>query len=198
MTEDQIKHMVDRFLGWKLPDNFSPDAGISFKADYNEHTAYPAKHVPSGTNLFDATQADAMVRYMIEGMPALSAPRVEPVADETRRQWIIALIRSEFDPKPAHYKPGDEWDDGAEAIADAILAAAPSQPDTERDDHCGYCSGPIARICEFHGCQLKSTSPPSSQLDTDPATVEGLKPTERWEVGKNGWDADCEATREDI
>ena len=70
MTEDQIKYMVDRFLGWKLPENFNPDAGISFKATFNEHTAYQGKHRPSGTNVFDATQADAMVRYMIEGMPA--------------------------------------------------------------------------------------------------------------------------------
>lgn len=31
MTKDQIKHMVDRFLGWKLPESFSPDAGISFE-----------------------------------------------------------------------------------------------------------------------------------------------------------------------
>lgn len=69
MNEDQIKHMVNRFLSWKLPANFSPDAGISFKADYNEHTAHPAKHEPTGTNLFDATQATEMVRYMIEGMP---------------------------------------------------------------------------------------------------------------------------------
>lgn len=69
MTEAQIKHMVDRFLAWKLPKNFSPDAGISFKADYNEGTAYPMKHEPVGTNLFDATQADAMVRYMLEDMP---------------------------------------------------------------------------------------------------------------------------------
>ncbi len=28
MTEDQIKHMTDRFLGWKLPETFSPDGGI--------------------------------------------------------------------------------------------------------------------------------------------------------------------------
>jgi hypothetical protein len=68
MTEEQIKYMVDRFLGWKLPENFCPDAGISFKATFNEHTAHPMKHEPSGTNLFDATQADAMVRYMLEGM----------------------------------------------------------------------------------------------------------------------------------
>ncbi|MBP1293996.1 hypothetical protein AB7M49_001071 [Bradyrhizobium elkanii] len=32
----------------------------------NEHTA---KHEPSGTNLFDAQQATAMLRHMIEGMP---------------------------------------------------------------------------------------------------------------------------------
>ena len=69
MTEEQIKHLVDRFLGWKLPENFNPDGGISFKKTFNEHTAYPMKHEPSGTNLLNATQADTMVRYMIEGMP---------------------------------------------------------------------------------------------------------------------------------
>ena len=68
MTEAHIKHMVNRFLSWKLPDNFNPDAGISFKAIFNEHTAHPMKHEPSGTNLFDATQADAMMRHMIEGL----------------------------------------------------------------------------------------------------------------------------------
>ncbi|RTL52879.1 MAG: hypothetical protein EKK40_06940 [Bradyrhizobiaceae bacterium] len=71
MTEDQIKHMVNRFLGWKLPrDTFNPDCGISFdKEPYNAHTAHPALYEPSGTNLFDATQADAMVRYMLDGLP---------------------------------------------------------------------------------------------------------------------------------
>lgn len=69
MTEAQIKHMVDRFLGWKLPESFNPDGGISFKKTFNEHTAHPMKHEPSGTNLLDANQAEAMVRYMIDGMP---------------------------------------------------------------------------------------------------------------------------------
>lgn len=69
MTDEQIKHMVDRFLQWKLPENFLPDAGISFKAEFNEHTAHPMKHEPMGTNLFDATQADAMVRHMVDGLP---------------------------------------------------------------------------------------------------------------------------------
>lgn len=68
MTDEQIKHMVDRFLCWKLPANFNPDAGISFKATFNEHTDHPMRHEPTGTNLFDAVQADAMVRYMLEGL----------------------------------------------------------------------------------------------------------------------------------
>lgn len=70
MTDDQIKHMVNRFLGWKLPADFNPDAGISFKAEYNEHSAHPMRHEPIGTNLFTAIQADAMVRHMLDGMPA--------------------------------------------------------------------------------------------------------------------------------
>jgi NTP pyrophosphatase (non-canonical NTP hydrolase) len=71
MTEDQIKHMADRFLGWKLPENFSPDCGISFKRTHSEQSQWgPQKYEPTGTNLFDATQADAMIRYMIDGLPA--------------------------------------------------------------------------------------------------------------------------------
>lgn len=69
MTDEQINHMVGRFLGWRLPENFTPDAGISFRSDYNEHTAHPMKHAPTGTNLFDATQAEAMIRYIADGMP---------------------------------------------------------------------------------------------------------------------------------
>jgi len=64
-TEEQINSMVDRFLGWKLPANFAPDAGISFKAEYNEHTPWPARHEPTGTNLFDKEQARQMVEYML-------------------------------------------------------------------------------------------------------------------------------------
>lgn len=69
MTNEQIKYMADRFLSWKLPNNFRPDAGISFKAEFNEHTARPMRHEPTGTNLFDAEQAEAMVRHMAEGLP---------------------------------------------------------------------------------------------------------------------------------
>ena len=72
MTDDQIKRMVNRFLNWRLPENFSPDAGISFKAEFNEewnakHGRPPDRHQPTGTNLFTATQAEAMIRHMLGG-----------------------------------------------------------------------------------------------------------------------------------
>lgn len=69
MTDDQIKHMVDRFLNWRLPENFNPDGGISFERFGNEGTPHQYRREPSGTNLIDAAQADAMVRHLIEGLP---------------------------------------------------------------------------------------------------------------------------------
>lgn len=67
MNDEQIKAMVLRFLQWRLPADFAPDGGISFKATFNEHTAHPMRHEPVGTNLFNAVQAEAMVRHMLEG-----------------------------------------------------------------------------------------------------------------------------------
>jgi hypothetical protein len=72
MTETQIKYMVERFLGWRLPENFNPDGGISFKKDFNENTPWPMKREPTGTNLFDATQAEEMIRYIVQGIPVVT------------------------------------------------------------------------------------------------------------------------------
>jgi hypothetical protein len=74
MTDEQIKHMVNRFLSWRLPEHFNPDAGISFKPEFNaEYNAQrglpPQRHEPTGTNLFGYDQAEAMVRHMIDGLP---------------------------------------------------------------------------------------------------------------------------------
>jgi hypothetical protein len=73
LSDQHIKRMVDRFLGWRLPENFRPDGGISFKPTFNDHLPQPMKHEPSGTNLFDATQAEAMVRHMVEGITTETA-----------------------------------------------------------------------------------------------------------------------------
>lgn len=59
-----IDRMVDRFLGWRLPANFGPDAGISFTPYHPQQT--PDSPIwPSGTNLFTADQARAMFEYVL-------------------------------------------------------------------------------------------------------------------------------------
>ncbi len=68
MDEDQIKHMVNRFLSWKLPEDFSPDGGISFEKIAGASGPHPFKREPVGTNLLTYDQADTMVRHMI-GVP---------------------------------------------------------------------------------------------------------------------------------
>ena len=70
MNEKDIDKMVDRFLTWKLPEHVIHDAGITFEPEYNvEHMAkqgkLPCRHEPTGTNLFDADQARAMIKHII-------------------------------------------------------------------------------------------------------------------------------------
>lgn len=70
MTEAQIKHMVERFLTWPLPPDFGPDNGISFERIAGANGPHPFVRTPVGTNLLTYTQAEAMVRHMLDGMPA--------------------------------------------------------------------------------------------------------------------------------
>jgi hypothetical protein len=66
IDDDKIKEMTNRFLCWKLPEDFSPDCGISFDADAAKKiNPVNGKYEPVGTNLFTATQAEAMVRFML-------------------------------------------------------------------------------------------------------------------------------------
>lgn len=68
MTDEQIKQMVNRFLCWKLPHDFSPDCGIVFDPVANIGTAHEYRREPTGTNLLTATQAEAMVHHMLGGL----------------------------------------------------------------------------------------------------------------------------------
>ena len=88
MNADQIKYMVDRFLMWPLPRNFTPDNGISYKRP-NYAPNVPG---PSGTNLLDATQADAMVRHMGDGLPAVNSHATLTAALEEARGALVEEI----------------------------------------------------------------------------------------------------------
>lgn len=81
-----IDTLVDRFLGWKLPNDFAPDGGITFDSEYNkEYMASigkpPMKHEPTGTNLFNASQAKAMLQYVLAGYQNEPAPDTVPRAE---------------------------------------------------------------------------------------------------------------------
>lgn len=70
MTEEQIKHMTDRFLAWKLPEDFRPDGGVEFDADAaRKLNPINRRYEPYGTNLLDARQAEAMIRHLVAGLP---------------------------------------------------------------------------------------------------------------------------------
>jgi hypothetical protein len=57
-TDAQIDAAVDRFLAWRLPDDFTPDGGVSFIKPGNRMSW------PIGTNLLTATQAKAMLVHI--------------------------------------------------------------------------------------------------------------------------------------
>lgn len=75
-----IKEMVSRFLGWKLPKDFAPDAGIRFAPGPIQQPDGP--YWPSGTNLFHAGQAQEMFEHCL---PAISQASQDVLA-ERRRQ----------------------------------------------------------------------------------------------------------------
>jgi hypothetical protein len=58
----QMDAMVNRFLGWKLPETFGPDCYVSF-----DKAKAQAKHGwPVGTNLLTADEARAMLEYVLD------------------------------------------------------------------------------------------------------------------------------------
>lgn len=152
MTEDQIKHMVNRFLGWKIPLPFRPDNGISFEPVGSKGTQYEFQRDPSGTNLFSATEADAMVRYMLDGLPdALDGGAVSkdkpwtPDQAHAANEWAdcacnglqwLRNIRdgiSNVEDAIANMEQGYKHCEDIQAQANAALRTPPQQPSSERD-----------------------------------------------------------------
>lgn len=84
-----VDEAVNRFLGWKLPNDFSPDCGISFDGrkddEWNKNKTWPI-----GTNLLSANQARAMFEYVLSSPiaePDTATQAAKPLTDEK----ILAL-----------------------------------------------------------------------------------------------------------
>lgn len=73
MTDEQIKHLVERFLAWPLPDDFAPDGGIVFQQQAMHINGQTITRKPVGTNLLNYSQAEAMVHHMLEDLPTPSS-----------------------------------------------------------------------------------------------------------------------------
>lgn len=62
-----MDRMLNRFLGWRVPKNFAPDGGIKYTPPQELYPLVPEPDQlrPTGTNLLDATQARAMLEYVL-------------------------------------------------------------------------------------------------------------------------------------
>lgn len=107
MTDEQIKHMTERFLQWKLPANFNPDNGISFEPEFNvawnaKHGRPPQRHEPVGTNLLDYEQAEAMVRHVVAELPdTRTSATADLLAVVGEAREGVAAARDFIDTEPA-------------------------------------------------------------------------------------------------
>jgi len=133
MNDEQIKHMANRFLGWPVPEDFNPDAGMSFvRIPKHGGGFYP---MPVGTNLLDATQAEAMVRYLVEGLPVpgevavfkeqSTGARVATILDnENEALEVMRCADGKYD-LIIHNRRGetDRWEDLTVTLKPAHFAA---------------------------------------------------------------------------
>lgn len=94
MTSPNIDEIVSRFLSWKLPKDFNPDANINF---YRQHE-HDSPHYPVGTNLFTAEQAKEMFRNVLAGAHVelhTTPQQPQSVADALEEAAKIILERKQ-------------------------------------------------------------------------------------------------------
>lgn len=89
-----IKESVSRFLGWKLPADFAPDAGITFKPNANPDSQIELqyKHEPTGTNLFNDPQATAMLTHVCKPL----TDRIVELGDESNHLRAVTKTAKSF------------------------------------------------------------------------------------------------------
>ena len=105
MSKTMIDKMVDRFLGWKLPDDFSPDSYITFDREKAKQNPI---FWPVGTNLLTANQAREMIQHMLAGaIPVEDFKDVTKFADE--RQAKIDALMLEYCPDEMTEAQKENW-----------------------------------------------------------------------------------------
>lgn len=100
MRPRTIRDLVDRFLSWKLPQDFGPDCGISFKPPTHPNSW------PVGTNLFTAEQARQMLEHILE--PALDLGMICPYCEVQRPHTHTMAEQREFQEAERNVKERSE------------------------------------------------------------------------------------------
>ncbi len=85
------QQMIDRFLSWKLPEDFSPDCGVSFDKRPPDAKGY-ARPWPVGTSLLTATQARQMLEHVLQAPTPLEQKKADPVYDKLSGFYVDAPL----------------------------------------------------------------------------------------------------------
>ena len=99
MASDPLSQMVDRFLAWELPKDFTPDGGVTYSS-----LGCPSGR-PVGTNLLTAIQAKAMLEHVAGPFLARAAELEEclmRIREKTKDEWAVREAHSVLSPRIPH------------------------------------------------------------------------------------------------
>lgn len=94
-----IDAMVSRFLCWRLPKDFAPDGRVKFDRVFLVFDGFdgaqpidisdaPDHYWPTGTNLFTAEQAKAMIEHMLGIGPTKDRHKLPPSEQECEHRKL--------------------------------------------------------------------------------------------------------------
>lgn len=162
LSVPDAKAMACRFMGWRLPDDFAPDCGISFDGrkddEWNKNKTWPV-----GTNLLTVDQAEQMFRYVLDALAddkpnAVPVERVAEPDDFSQFRAAVADWDDDCDTEVPHHVLMRLVEVGFLAVDRFILtkkgqealAAAPSPGESSRADECTCSDISFGRICSKH------------------------------------------------
>lgn len=122
MTDEQIKHMAQQFLAWRLPADFYPDGGVVFeRGERKPGSAW----WPTGTNLLTYNHALAMVQHMMAGLPDDKLARIGAATKAAKERDGVEREAMEL---AMLNEPGG-FHDMSQAAAAALVAHAKGESD---------------------------------------------------------------------
>jgi hypothetical protein len=132
-TPDLIRTLASRFCAWPLPRDFAPDGGCTFAPPANPNHPWPV-----GTNLLTVSQAEEMLRFVLDDATVEQSSKVHdhqrtstPVGvGETR--YLITKGGAYYRPKAQGYTR-DKSEAGRYTLTEAIRHSHPNGPDGPRD-----------------------------------------------------------------